>query len=423
MSLKKNTAWNVVGTAAPMLLGLATIPYLLRQLGEERFGILSLVWALIGYFSVFDFGIGRALTQQVSSLRDSAAPLELSGVMRTGLVLVTALGLLGGVVLGLATPMLAQRWLNVAPALQDATTQALLISALGIPLTTLVTGLRGILEGYEDFRAANVLKVVLGCATFGLPALSVACFGPSLAHVVASLVLARLVILGGHLAALRPHVGRWWPSGRVGRQATRPLLKFGAWMTLSNLISPLMVTADRFVISNQLGGAAVAHYTVPFDFILRLLVLPAALTGALFPRFASLAATDPANFARTYRRGLLAIFAVMAPLCLVLALGSRTALGLWLGDDFAERAWAVGSVLSIGLLFNSLAQVPHAALQASAGGVRTTALLHLVEFAVYLPVLIFCLLSFGVVGAAVAWSLRVFADLAALLFFAHQRIR
>ena len=65
-SLRKNSIWNLIGSIVPMAVGLITIPILMKRIGIEKFGILSLIWALIGYFSIFDFGIGRALTQGVS---------------------------------------------------------------------------------------------------------------------------------------------------------------------------------------------------------------------------------------------------------------------------------------------------------------------------------------------------------------------
>lgn len=420
MSIKKNTAWNFVGATAPMLLGIATIPYLMRQLGIEAFGILTLVWALIGYFSVFDFGIGRALTQQVSSLRSAACVQELPRVIQSGLALVGAFGLLGGAVLAAFAHPLGHSGLNVDASLWRTTTNCLLIAALGIPLTTLVTGLRGVLEGFEDFRTANILKIILGCATFGLPAASIMVFGASLEIVVASLVVARLGILLAHSLAIGRHVGTWRSVGLFDLNKAKPLLSFGAWMTVSNIISPLMVTADRFVISYLLGAAAVAFYTVPFDFILRLLVVPAALTSTLFPRFASLYLSDRPAFARAYRKGLLAVFGLMLLICGPLAIGSQWGLSLWLGADFAAKAWPIASVMALGLLFNGLAQIPHAALQAS-GGVRATALLHAAEFVFYVPALYLSLLSFGLVGAACAWTARVFVDLVALLILAQKK--
>ena len=421
MSLKKNTAWNLVGAVTPMLLGLLTIPYLVRSLGVEAFGILTLVWALIGYFTIFDFGIGRALTQQVSTLKAAPDLHEMAAVIRGGLTLIAGFGMIGGIALAASAHALGTNWLKVAPALQQPTAHCLLVAALGIPLTTVVTGLRGVLEGFEDFRTANLLKIILGCATFGLPALTVWLYSPSLVGVVISLVGARLVILVAHGVAVSRHARLMGSGVRLEFAKVRPLLAFGMWMTLSNVISPLMVTADRFLVSYVLGAAMVAYYTVPSDFIVRLLVIPAALTSALFPRFAALARTDLGEFKRIYKRGLFVVLATMLPLCIGLAAVSHWALGAWLGTSFAQHAWAVAALLCAGLLFNSLAQIPHAALQAS-GGVRATALVHLAESLAYFPVLYLLLASFGLIGAAAAWVMRTLVDLLVLLLLARRQL-
>jgi O-antigen/teichoic acid export membrane protein len=58
--LARNTIWNLIGQLVPLLVGMVAIPPLVRGLGIDRFGLLSLVWVIIGYFSFFDLGLGRA---------------------------------------------------------------------------------------------------------------------------------------------------------------------------------------------------------------------------------------------------------------------------------------------------------------------------------------------------------------------------
>ena len=62
-TLGKNTVWNLIGQATPALAAVFTVPILIHRLGTERFGVLTLIWLIVGYFSIFDLGLGRALTQ------------------------------------------------------------------------------------------------------------------------------------------------------------------------------------------------------------------------------------------------------------------------------------------------------------------------------------------------------------------------
>jgi len=418
MSLKRNTLWNLAGTGLPLLLGAVAIPYLIEQAGVEAFGILTLIWALIGYFSLFDFGLGRALTQQVASSLAANRRRKVPQLVKSGLLFTAATGVLGGLVLAAVSYPLGHSWLKVSLPLQAQTTYSLFIAALGIPLTTVTTGLRGVLEAYEEFKTVNLLRIVLGAANFGLPALSVMFLGPSLVYMVGSLVFARLLIFVAYAIHVRAKLPDGWSRTKAQARDIKRLLSFGVWMTVSNIISPLMVTADRFLIAAVLGASAVAYYTVPFEIMVRVLVIPGALTAALFPRLASTLKKEPAIARMLYHRSVRAVAITLAIVCAIIALGSYEGLALWLDEDFASRSWLIVSVLSLGIFLNGIAFVPFAMIQA-AGDARTTAMLHICELAVYVPLLIASLHFFGLLGAAVAWVCRVALDL--LLLTARVR--
>ena len=422
MSLRRNIFWNLAGAGLPLLAGAAFIPYLVREAGVEVFGILTLVWALIGYFSLFDFGLGRALTQQVAQRLGAGRPGEVAALVKGGLGLTLATGLAGGALLGAFAQPLAIHGLSVSPALQHDVLLALLIAAISVPVTTVTVGLRGVLEAYEDFRDVNLLRILLGLANFGLPALSVLWFGPSLVPMVAGLMVARLVFCLAHWMLVRRRLPGGFGAATLEGVQLRRLLTFGAWMTVSNIVSPLMVTGDRFVISAMLGAVLVAYYTVPSEVMARVLILPAALTGALFPRLASLmTAADLGAARRIYLQCIAVVVAALMPACLVLGLGAHWGLSHWLGADFAERSAPVVSVLALGLLLNGIAFVPFAAVQA-AGLARVTAQLHVAEALFYFPLLWFGLHEFGLIGAAMAWTIRVGIDLVLLLIVAHRQV-
>ena len=64
--LARNVVWNLLGTGAPLLVAIVAIPLLIQGLGTARFGVLTLAWLVVGYFSLFDLGLGRALTKLVA---------------------------------------------------------------------------------------------------------------------------------------------------------------------------------------------------------------------------------------------------------------------------------------------------------------------------------------------------------------------
>ena len=177
MSLRKNTLWNLAGSGLPLLAAVALIPFTLFRLGNEAFGVLTLIWALIGYFSLFDMGVGRALTYELSKLRANNNMTEISLTLKAGLLLTLAAGILGAVLMLILAGYLATHWLKISPALQQDAMLSFQIAAIGVIPTTITSGLRGALEGLGRFPASNLNKMVLGLCMFILPAISITLHG------------------------------------------------------------------------------------------------------------------------------------------------------------------------------------------------------------------------------------------------------
>ena len=415
MSLRRNTLWNLVGSGLPLLAAAVAIPYTLQQLGSEAFGVLTLVWTLIGYFSLFDFGVGRALTVEVSRRVGEGGPLALGSVLRAGLFLTGLAGLLGvAVVAALAQP-LATQWLSISAPWQHQATLAFWITAVGVWPTTVTSGLRGALEGLNRFGASNVARMVMGIWMFGAPAVAIYWHGPDLAAIAVYLVVGRCLVLAG---LLWPLAG-YWRSGDKGvdRDDFSKLGVYGAWVSVTGVVGPLMVYGDRFFVSAAVGAESLPLYAIPQEGLLRLLLISGALMAALLPR---LAAVDEQEAARQYRRILGRMAAVMGLLCGAAGIVAYPVMQVWISPTFATQAMPIVAILCVGVWVNSLASLPFTLLQAR-GNPRLTAMLHLAELGVYLVVLWWATGQWGLIGAAVAWVARVVLD-AVLLQIAVRRL-
>lgn len=395
-----------------MLIGIVAIPYIYEHIGVERIGVLTIIWALIGYFSIFDFGLGRAITQRIASLGPQHSEERKKTIATTGVFLTLLIGVVGSLVGLTALELTGVRWINSATHLDSEIRSSLFLACIAIPATTATAGLRGVLEGEQKFKAINLLKIILGLSNFLGPMASIALFGPMLEYIVGALVVFRYVILGAHHFYAKHALGN--SAENLSRKETKQLFQFGGWMTLANIISPLMVVADRFVIANILGAGSIAYYTIPAEFMMRLLVLPASLSITLFPIFSRNISNNKHTESKLlYRKSMKIIFAMMGCIAICVILGSKFGLEIWLGDDFAIKSTSVTSILAIGILFNSIAQIPTTYIQA-ASDARAVAVIHVVELVIYIPVLLFMLKFFGINGAALAWAIRAALDLSLL---------
>jgi len=416
--LAKNTLWNLAGLGAPMIVAIVCIPVIVRRVGTERFGMLNLAWMVIGYFTLFDLGLGRALTKLVAEKLGRERQDDLPALVWTASVLMLGLGGAGGVVLGLTSPYLVAHTFKVPAGMQQELLGTLYLLAAAVPLVISTTGLRGVIEAHQRFDLSNRLRVFMGVFTF-LGPLAVLPFSVNLFWITLALVAGRVVAWCGHLYYCLRIMPVLKTRISMDRSMVRPLLKFGGWMTVSNVISPLMVSLDRFLIGALISMTAVAYYSTPWEIVTKFLVIPGAVVGVLFPAFSAAFAQDPQCAGRLYRRGLKYVFFALFPLMLLVVSFAKEGLHLWLGPEFAENGFRVMQFLAVGILMIGVAGVPFAFIQGM-GRPDVTAKFHLVEAAFYLPCAWWLVKGYGPMGAAIAWALRAGIDALFLLLFAKR---
>src|SRR6266576_524293 len=416
--LARNTVWNLLGNGAPMLVAIFCIPILIRRLGTDRFGVLTLAWALIGYANLFDLGLGRALTQLVAQKLGAGKEREIPSLVWTSLLLMTLLGFAGTACVFLISPWLVHSALNVPDALEPEMLQAFRLLALSIPFVITTAGLGGLLEAHQRFGLINALRVPLGVFTFAGPLL-VLPFSKSLVAVVGTLVAGRIVVWAVHLSFCL----RVMPALRHGialqHAAVRPLLRFGGWITVANIVNPILVSMDRFLIGAALPVAMVGYYTAPFEAVTKLWMIPSSLTATVFPACSTLGTERKKELEMLYSRSIKYLFLVLAPISLVLFLFAGQITRFWLGHDFAEKSTVVLQILSVGVFINCFAHVPYCFLQAL-GRPDTTAKLFVIELAPYAVFAWLMIRQGGIVGAATAWSIRVVVEVFLLILMAWR---
>jgi O-antigen/teichoic acid export membrane protein len=417
MSLRRNTIWNLAGSGLPLIAAAGLIPFILNRLGAEAFGVLTLIWALIGYFSLFDMGVGRALTYELSKLRAANDERAVALTLKAGLLLTLAAGLLGATVMLVLAPHLATKWLKISPLLQLDTQLAFQIAAIGVIPTTITSGLRGALEGLERFDGSNINKIILGIFMFVLPALSIVLHGNQLWLIVLYMVSARVAIACLAIFQLKYYL--MLSTLDSVKTRIKPLLNYGVWITVTGIVGPLMVYGDRFFVSAAVGAALLPVYAIPQEGLQRLLMIPTALCGALLPKLAAMQEQESHKlFTDSYKR----VTVVMFGICAAAALFSYPALAWWLSEDFAQKALPIVLVLCIGIWLNSMALVPYTLIHAK-GNPKTTALFHIFELFVYGAALWWLANHYGLIGAAWAWVGRVALDLALLHFSANKLLK
>jgi O-antigen/teichoic acid export membrane protein len=416
--ITKNVAWNFVGISLPLVFALLTIPQLIAVLGTARFGVLTLVWMVVGYFSVFDMGLGRSLTKLVAERINTEKQNEIPFLVWAALGMMIALGILGALIVAFFSPWFVTAVLNIPGELVSETIAAFLFLSLSIPVVISSNALRGILEAYQEFGLVNIVRIPLGAITF-LGPLAVSFYTDSLAVIALVLVLARVISWSTYLLVCLTKYPLIRRFGQYQHELFAALLSFGGWMTVSNLVGPLLLFLGRFFIAAMISAEAVAYFVTPYEVVSRLLIIPAALVSVLLPEISRLRRDNRPRVRRLYRTSMQGLGLVMAVPCALVYWLAESGLTLWIDVGFAANSYRVAQILAVGVFINAFGHIAQVALQGS-GRPDITAKVHVAELIAYIPYLWYLTSAYGIEGAAYAWSVRVMISTCVLMFLANK---
>jgi O-antigen/teichoic acid export membrane protein len=406
----KNVAFNMLGVALPAIVGILAMPALLHNLGVDRLGIFTLALGLIGFAGIFDLGLGRALTQSVATATGLGRTFgAIASQVRRTLPVILSLGLLWGSILAFYAVSISTNLFNLDGELASEARKGILWLGVAVPTMLLSGAFSGVLEGLQLFGRVNLLRVPIGVLTFLVPA-----FGSyvttDVGDIIALLVSVRVIALSAWLwqvSRVLP-LRRGVPYDEHDVVPARSMWRFTGWLSLSNLVGPLMMYADRFYLATVFPPSVIAYYTVPLDTLFRATALPLAAMNAVFPALAHVGvSSDEAG--RLVRGAILLMSLSWAIPLIVLGWVLDAVLRLWVGTEFAAQSLDIAQWLLLGVMVNGSAHIPYALLQ-SAGRADLTAKLHLLELPVYVLMIVGFVSVFGILGAALAWTGRVMLD-------------
>ncbi|WP_295955496.1 oligosaccharide flippase family protein [Rhodoferax sp.] len=412
-ALQSSAFWALMGDVLPMFAAMVVAPALLRTLGAERMGVLSLIWVFVGYLSFLDLGLGRAVTVAVAAVPSGLSP-ERAELKVTGSALFALLflGSISALVLAGVLHVFTIPFHLSSPALEEEVRTATNWILPSLPLLLVTSALRGHFEGKGAFRNLNMVRIPAGVMLIVGPFLT-AQWTPDLSWAAISILLVRLFQMLA-LLKLLAHQQRLSVSESLkkmyflsGWQQLKTLLSFGGWMTLSSVLGPVILYADRFVIGLMVGASIVSLYTIPFDVVSRFPVLIASACSVLLPELVRASHfskneqdhgsewRDILNHAHWLAGGLVSTCAVTGWFVL------PDFIAWWMGAAFAADAARLAQVLLIAFAINALTQIPYLALLANRQ-TRIIATIHLLEIVPYLVCLWWAVSTLGLWGAALA---------------------
>lgn len=405
-SVKSNVIANSAGSALSALIGLAVVPFYIRLMGAEAYGIVGVFVSLQAMLAVFDLGLSQTLSREMARLSvDRGNAGLMADTTRTLEIIYWGIALAGPAVIALFSHFIAYQWLNPETLSRESLLEALWVMAIVIGLRWPAALYMGGLNGLQRQVLLNVLLGITATLQ-AVGALIVLWF---VEPTVRAFFMWQALIAVLQVFALRTvlwHSLKSERNGRFCKDVLSKLWRFAAGMSGISLLATILTQLDKVLLSKLLSLSEFGYYTFAAAVAAVLYRLIGPIFTAYYPRLTELVSKDDdAGLSEVYHQGCQLMAVAILPVTLTLAFFSLEILELWTRDPgIVAHSYLLVSILVVGNALNGLMHLPYA-LQLAHGWTRFGFYTNLVAVIVLAPAIYFATKYWGVVGAAFAWVL------------------
>jgi O-antigen/teichoic acid export membrane protein len=423
-SRRRHVAANLAGRAWGVLAVYLFLPFYLRFLGVESYGVVGFYAVLLGVMAIADLGLTVTLNRELARLAAAGAePARIRDTVRTIELPYLAASLLLGIGVVLAAPWIAQRWLGVRHLSPDVLESAVRLMGVALALQLPTSLYQGGLQGLERQVLANVAQIAWGVLRGVGSVLVLWVVAPTLA----AYFWWNLGVNALYLLAVRAILWQSLPPApltpRFDLAVLRGLWRYAGGMAFMALLSALLIQMDKLVVSRLLPLESFGYYAVAWSLSSGALILASPVAGSLFPRFTALATTGRTGaLRRAYHLGCQLVAVLALPLGLTLAVFAREVLLIWTGSAaVANGAWVAATLLTVGSMALALQVVPYN-LALAHGWVRLNVGLVAISLVVAVPLLVVLVGRLGLPGGGWAWLIVNLGGTIPFVVLLHRRL-
>jgi O-antigen/teichoic acid export membrane protein len=403
-----NVMWNWLSVGANIFTAIFLTRYLIHKLGDQRYGIWAIVFALIEYVFLFDLGFRSAIVNFISKFRVHNDNHAINEVINTALFYFSGAAVLI-IIVTLALAGQGYRLFQIAP--EDRADFAFLLTLMGFTWAVGIISniFQASLEAFQQFKTYNHIFIVMmivratGCAVLlylghglrglGLVVVAAQCLGYTLMFVAFRRTFSELQFSRSFV-----RMERW-----------KEMARYGVNSVIASSGSLFLNQGPPLLIGHYLPTAFVGYYSVPSRLLNYIVEMIARIAFVTVPKTAELYAlgrTDQiVNLGIYINRYSLALF---MPVSVFMALFGKELINRWLGPGFALHSGPLLAIFVISVALAIAGQYNSCAILFGIAKHGPYALSIVIESLLALLGMSIALPRYGIVGAAcVAASLCV----------------
>jgi O-antigen/teichoic acid export membrane protein len=413
---KRNIIANFAGQGWMALMGFLFLPFYLRLIGAEGYGLIGFFILLSSTLSLLDMGFDITAMREIAAFNevDDNEKQRISTLLRSIELLLWAIALMIGVVVGLAAPLITTHWLNVQSTRIPEVTNGIRLMAIALVIQFPIDFYSGCLIGLQKQVKLSVINSTSGTLR-GVGAVALLW----LISPTAQMFFAwQCVVTAITVLLLRSSV--WQNTGhrkshRFSLASLRSVGRYTAGISVINVLGYLLTQIDKITLSKVLPLKLFGYYMLAWTLGTFAYRFIGPIFNAYYPRVAQLVAQiNPQHIVnlqrdtelvKLYSRASRVMAVAIVPFSLWLAWYARELLALWTHDKgIAEAAAGAVAWIALGTLCNGLMHIPYS-VQLATGQLKLAFWHNLISVLLVVPLTYYGATHYGLQGAALSWFL------------------
>lgn len=334
----RNIASNWLGFFVQVVMVFLLTPFIIRSLGEDRYGAWALITSITGYYGLLDLGIRGGITQLVTYAIADRDYVRVNRTISTAVAIMAAsavLVLIGSCILA----SFATDIFTISGSVGNELRTCLVIVGFSVAAQLLFHPFAAVFAGTQRYDISNAIGVTTTLAT---ACGTVICLSKGY-----SLVGLAIVTTVGSLAG---YIIRWQISFRilpelsVSRSQVEPsgirsILALSGWNFVGALGQQLTLFSSRIVVGIMLPIAAMVPFSLAIGLIEYATQIQSRAVVVLFPAIAHLfARRDTERLTRTYLIGSRYLTLGTVTIAAIGAIWANDFFALWVGEEVSSAS-------------------------------------------------------------------------------------
>ncbi|WP_367844555.1 lipopolysaccharide biosynthesis protein [Rhodanobacter geophilus] len=387
-----------------VLVSLIALPFYVRFLGMEAYGLIGFYATLQTVLLALDLGLAPTVSREIAHGAETGQQRRSASLLRTLGVVYVSVAVVIVALIALIAPWIGADWLHAKTLSESTVTQAVTLMGVNLACRWPISLYQGALIGAHRLAhsaatsmATNICAAITTIAVLAWGARSIQAFFV----VQAAFGLLQVLVLRGLAWRAVGEFGAPYDFGDLRR-----VWHFSAWMGGVVIAGLLVSQFDKVVLSRVVTLESFAHYMLAALLVSGLQVLTTPAFNTLFPKFSALIAKgDRSSLEYLYITASRLFSTSLFALAFAVVFQTEPMVTIWLGDaKVAADVAPLAAWLAVGSALNGIMVFPYC-LQLAAGKPKLAFLIAAGLLVITVPMVIALAIKYGAIGGAVSWAI------------------